>query len=295
MVLGCALFTVVGAQGALTVGVSALAYRFTTLDVPGEHDTFLYSLNNHGTVVGQGFAADGVSSVGAQFINGQFVPYTAVGTTFYTELDSVNDRGDVGGSYLDDAGNQIAFILAAGTQSDFTASTAALLTVPGGINNERIVAGTFTEDPNFQALSGYVRVGGVVTPFDFPSSSVVATLAFNISENGQVAGWYLDGTGSHGYVKTGASFATIDYPGALLTRVFGINNSGTVVGYYRLVPHGPFYGFVLRGGQFVSVSMPGAVATIPQAINDLGELAGYFLGSDGQYHGFTATPANAEQ
>src|SRR5262249_15832207 len=74
-------------------------FSFTTLDVPGFQDTFLYSFNNHGAVVGQGLAADGITSVGALFVQGRFFSYSVPGTT-YTELDALNDRGDLTGSYV---------------------------------------------------------------------------------------------------------------------------------------------------------------------------------------------------
>jgi hypothetical protein len=279
----------------LMAGQQARAqYHFTTLDVPDVQDTFLYSLNNQGAVVGQGLAADGSTSVGALFVQGQFFSYSVPGAT-YTELDSLNDRGDLTGSYVNAAGIQEAFTLFDGARSDFTATRGALYTVAGGLNNRRDLAGTFTEDPNFESIRAFTRIGGSVVPFDFPGSDVVVTQAFNLNDNRQVVGWYRDSRGSHGYVRNGDTFASLDYPHAVLTRAFGINNSGAVTGYFRLVPGGPFRGFVWFRGDFVTVELPRAVGTFPQAINDRGELAGYYRGTDGRFHGFVALPEGLEE
>ena len=53
----------------------------------------------------------------------------------------------------------------------------------------------------------------------------------SINNDGQVAGYYLDGFISHGFVWSNGTFTTLDPPGANHSSASSINDNGQVVGY----------------------------------------------------------------
>ncbi|MCR4287624.1 MAG: PEP-CTERM sorting domain-containing protein, partial [Deltaproteobacteria bacterium] len=58
------------------------------------------------------------------------------------------------------------------------------------------------------------------------------TVALGINDTGNVAGYYGDGTGTHGFTYDGSTYSTLNVPGASGTHAFGINDTGSVAGYY---------------------------------------------------------------
>jgi probable HAF family extracellular repeat protein len=73
-----------------------------------------------------------------------------------------------------------------------------------------------------------------------------------------------------------------------------ISERGDIVGHYQTTPGLPAFlpehGFLLCNGEFVTVDYPGAAATRLFTINDRGQIVGWFIDTNGDNHGFLATP-----
>src|SRR5262249_14124006 len=74
----------------------------------------------------------------------------------------------------------------------------------------------------------------------FAPSGATVTSARAVSGN-NVAGFYTDGTGTHGFLYDGTNFTTIDAPGSTTTYATGIDGN-TVVGIY-IDNDGVYHGF----------------------------------------------------
>ncbi|KAB2923337.1 MAG: hypothetical protein F9K25_18530 [Candidatus Contendobacter sp.] len=109
------------------------------------------------------------------------------------------------------------------------------------------------------------------------------TNARSINDNGQVAGYYRDGSHYHSFVYSNGTFTTFDVPGATDTEACSINNNGQVAGYYRDGSH--YHSFVYSNGTFTTLDAPGATSTYASSINASGQVVGTYW--DGSHsHGF---------
>jgi hypothetical protein len=156
----------------------------------------------------------------------------------------------------------------------------SIYSVPLGMNNHRVVAGTFIDVTG--VFHGYVWDAGKFTKVDYPGA--FGTTAGGINDRGDLAGTFLDAQGfQHGYklarpelcglvfddndAKCKPVFKAIDFPGAAQTRVefelgpglgtagIGINNFGEVTGMYAT--SGQYSnGFVEFLGSYVAIDNP---------------------------------------
>jgi uncharacterized membrane protein len=141
------------------------------------------------------------------------------------------------------------------------------------------------------ACFGLANPGGAsptFTSLDYPGA--VFTAADDINASGQIAGWYVDASGTtHGFVLDG-NYTSIDFPGAAYTSVLGINANGDIVGRYAFKDIGAdkgVHGFLLRNGIFTSIDFPGAAETRPIGINSAGDIVGIYSDQQqGKHHGF---------
>lgn len=153
-------------------------------------------------------------------------------------------------------------------------------TSPNGINDSRIVVGTYSITQQcvhtFCATPyGFIWNNGTFTKLSFPGSN--ATVATGINNGGQIVGNYttvaLTPQKSNGFIYNGSTFTTLNVSGAVLTQPKGINNSGQVVGYFES-PAASAHGFLYSGGTFTTFDYPGATYTNFQSINDSGTITG---------------------
>jgi len=104
------------------------------------------------------------------------------------------------------------------------------------------------------------------------------TAAYGINNKGQIVGYYVDATGTHGYLDTNGAFTTINAPGGT-TRITGINDSGTMVGYIGTTA---ISGFADTNGTFTIITN-GATTTTTYAINNAGQIAGFYSNVIGSF------------
>jgi hypothetical protein len=127
---------------------------------------------------------------------------------------------------------------------------------------------------------GYELQGGNFTAFSYPGA--ITTSAQGINNSGDIAGYYFDGTASHGFIMSGGTFTSFDLPG--FYNVTGINDADRVVG--NSYDGSNYHGFVKDGGTITSIDFPGAISTTVTGINHSGLIVGsYWNGS--RMNGFT--------
>lgn len=132
----------------------------------------------------------------------------------------------------------------------------------------------------------------VVTTFDYPGT-VISTTPFQISNRGDIAGWYVDPSDSiRGFVRfrNGTFSRPIVDPSDTghSTLSSGINNNRTVVGSFFVVADNVFHGFFLSGRAFTQFDFGGASETDIAGINDTGDFAGYFFDNSQPFRAFVS-------
>ena len=144
--------------------------------------------------------------------------------------------------------------------------------------------------------SGTALADYVFTPIDPPGAE--QTHATGINNNGNIVGWYQDGSGTHGFLDVNGSFTTLDVPGSFSTYALGINNQGLIVGGYQVaVQLDPFstafifHGFIYDGSTYQTLDSTVTPETILNGINDSGVITGQDAGCcggsfiyDGSFH-----------
>ena len=143
-----------------------------------------------------------------------------------------------------------------------------------------------------------------LTAIDDPAAGVgpgAGTTPVSINAQGQVAGYYFDGSGQkHGFLDTNGTFTdaavptetlpSVSVPGAESTDVTGVNDLGQVVGYYYTTGSYTAHGFVDTDGTFTTIDFPGNEAgTFLYGINDAGQVVGSYFDPSGLYDGFVDT------
>lgn len=191
-----------------------------------------------------------------------------------TQAYSINNSGEIVGSYVDANFNRHGFLrYTNGTFAKFDPPGATTNTgkhggmsgtIPTGIDANGVVVGTFTDVAELR--HGFVReTGGDITTFNGPAAAgsglIEGTFPFYIdSSTGVVVGFYADASSVyHGFERSASGVVTaINPPGA----------SGA----------GP-------------TMLPGAGAG---GVNEYGEVAGGYSDANGVYHGFIFTPTSTK-
>src|SRR5581483_3301028 len=122
------------ANGAVNQGYVYSGGTFTTLDYPGAESTELYGLNDHGQIVGRYYPAP---SYGFEYANGGYTPLIFPSGNFkgYSSASSINNQGDVAGSYQDITGGYHGFTDTEGAFDTIDFPTATGETFATGIND----------------------------------------------------------------------------------------------------------------------------------------------------------------
>jgi probable HAF family extracellular repeat protein len=209
------------------------------------------------------------------------VPAPAAGTKTYNFLTvdypgaaysfvlGSNGKTDVGGFQFDPSSS-------AGQPFVHTAAKYTTILIPGaksawlaGINSIGVMCGGYLDDSN--VVHGFTYAGGIAAPFDPPGS--VYTSVRDINDAGDLAGTYVDDSGTHGFVRIGGVFTTVNFPGDFGAYMSGINNLGQAVGLWLDSGYYP-HGFVWSNGVFTNLDFPGALGTTARGINDAGKIVG---------------------
>jgi len=186
----------------------------------------------------------------------------------------------------------LAVPLAAALAQEPTASVEILATFdyprPGttditawGINNNGVVAGTFTWK---QHEHGYLRnANGGFGPA-ITASPTARTYLQSINIDGLLAGWSSDTNGEHGFFFQDGIVTPYDVPNSTATIIYGLNDGGDFTGLYT--SSGVTLPFANFGGSIINPAPADAEFTWPFAINNHQEIAGYYDDGSSGTHGF---------
>ena len=212
----------------------------------------------------------------------------------YTFASSINDQGNIVGSYEDSAGIH-GFIDVSGIFTTIDDPAGVGGTVVYGINDSNDIVGRYAV-PGFvpnpygssnQIVNGFVYSSGVFSNIIYPASlpNEYITFANGIGNNGIIVGNYTQ-TGSGiraGFVYNGGLFSAISEPWADNIVAQSINDSGIIVGYYQ--DGSGYHGYSDDSGVFSIVNFPGSTETLAYGINAAGWIVGVYDSGIGE-HGF---------
>ena len=277
----------------------ALAYRFTTIDVPGGTFTRPSGVNDTGEIVGS--FTDDTGSHGFLYKGGTFATLGPPGAS-QSDAAGINNAGQIVGSFTDSAG-QHGFLNVGGafTTIDFPGATS---TSGMAIDNAgRILGSFFSPTSDF---SYFIAEGSSFTKFSCPDFCV------DFNDNGRVVGTTGSEEGTFPFVVDidGGNFDE-SFPRSISMRAEGngINNAGQIVGTFFDVSSGDGFCCILRGfinvggssGTFIPLDHPAAfrdeaflVGTEAFNISDSGLIVGQFYDQELKVHGFLAIPTVPE-
>jgi hypothetical protein len=296
------------AAGLQTKTPGAPSHTYTLLNFPGTYYTFANGINPGATtskteiVGGYSAANDPEGSFG--FL--AHVSGTKTVTESYEAVNypheplfqfalSVNDSGEIVGTYEDNSGVFHGYELSGGRFTTINVPFAgAEATYTEGLNNSGEIVGAWMDSAT--NTHGLAVIGSTYTSLDYPGSDF--TYAEGVNSQGQVVGYYIDTSGgvAHGFLLNGGTYTSIDFPGAYSTGSSGINDVGDIVGTYCTTsecgPSGDGVGqsYVLSGGVFTTLAIPGEYDTSLSGINNNGTLVGSYVDAAGIEVGFLATP-----
>lgn len=193
------------------------------------------------------------------------------------------------GFWGDAAGDNFGWVKL-GTAADTTVATPAgetgnvnqLLSV----NNSNLAVGFYTDSVGNAHGYMYNITTGTYSPIT--PAGATSTTAAGIANNGVIAGFFTDGTGTHGFVDVGGTITPYDAPGSTATMFLGVNSNGDAVGNYidaSDVSHGILYDYLTNS--WLPIDDPNESAspafgienTVVNSLNDAGDLVGFY--SDG--------------
>lgn len=191
----------------------------------------------------------------------------------------VNRAGQVAGTWVDEAGENHAFLYSAGLMRDI-GNLGANSARATGINQAGAVVGSsFLAD--FTAFQAFLYRDGVMRSLGTlggPSSWAAA-----INDNWQVAGTsYIDDDIQHAFLYSGGVMQDIGSFGGAFTEARGLNNNGWVVGFSTYADDIPGIdfssAFLYRDGSMFDLNLiverPGVWSILDAyGINDAGQIA----------------------
>ena len=258
---------------------------FRAIDAPGAYNTFVWSMNKSGDIVGS-YSTENAINTGTTNYHGFKLAADRYSTVdypgaVYTEAYAINNRGDIAGRYRKADGVYHGFTLIGDEfqNIDYPGSSA---TASWGIGPAGEVVGSYTLGG---VTHGYKLSGTQYSTFDPPGATM--TLPMGINSQGEISGATVVGGLSQAFVLSDGEYTLIDVPGSTFTNAVGNSSRGDVVGRY--VVGGVVYGYALRQGIFTSIKFPGAAFTGAGAINERGDIVGRYYNADGFYHGFLLT------
>jgi hypothetical protein len=268
-------------------------------------------------------------SLSASAAQAKFITFDAPAAVYGTYVNSINDRGEAVGFYID--ANFVYHGLLRSPQGVVTtfdgpdASTNGYGTFGNAINDEGVLVGDYTN--SVFNYGGLIRTpdGNRVT-YRAPKACTggdpdgcEGTGFAAINALGVIAGGYVDSNFvQHSFLRTPAgTVITYDAPGAgktpgnpanisplgdylyqgtgLAGFSPGLNVWGAVTSGY-LDENNVYHGYLRSPfGVFTDFDAPGAgkgsaQGTIPISMNDLGVITGFYLDSKNVYHGFLGSP-----
>ena len=289
--------------------VAQAEYDYQSIDYPGATGTQVFSINDRGDAVGNGFAIDTMPFI-YDTKTGGFTDVTPLVGYDVTAVVGISDSGVLVGSVRGPATESGLILDKKGSATVFDHPDAWSLTQARGVNNKGLVTGfRDSEDSEFLPEYGFIfdpKTGDFtdIVPSEF-------TVAQGINSRGDVVGSALFSDEDNpcpgfppleqtGWLRTADGDVTFFRVNGRSTRARGISDSGIIAGFYTDITTGLGDGFVveLDGSQCQSITVdqadlltfPGAQVTFVSDIKNSGEVVGSYLDGNFDTHGFIATP-----
>lgn len=170
--------------------------------------TFANGINDKGQIVGTYYYWQDAAPIRHGFVyNGGSYLTLDIPNAASSYGSSINSSGQVAGFYTDTTGINHGFVYGDGAFKTFDvpgsiySSTTEGYTHPDPnlqINGNGQVSGTYTDVSG--GIHGFVYSSGVVAIIDIPNATT--TFVNDINASGQLTGYYVDNTGTHGFIAT---------------------------------------------------------------------------------------------
>jgi probable HAF family extracellular repeat protein len=276
----------------LVVAPCLAQYTFKAVNYPGASNTQIFAVNNASHYVGAFY--DAQVNGHAMYFDGKTLaaldPSGVIGTAPNSFAFSLNNRGDIAGSYTDASGSYHGYLYNHGKITDIE-FPGGFNTQAFGVNDLRQVIGVFTDSA--KAPHAFLLRRGVYKQIDLPNG--IQTVPFSINDSTEIVGQFVNvaKTTGHGYlqIKSG-KFTLYDAPHAApnSTYLISINNRNQIVGFY-FDKAGMYHNILLHGKNLTQLKVPNsfqASFASFQTINDSGEIVGYYNDAQQVAHGFVA-------
>ena len=163
-----------------------------------------------------------------------------------------------------------------------------------GINDHGKIAGYFgsgadAQHPNKGYTLSKPYGQGNYHNENFPGS--VQTQVTAINNNGNTAGFWVDGNGNNfGFIEWNGVFTSYKDPhtgAGTVNQLLGLNDNGIAVGFYTDA-NGVNHAYKLnqKTGKFTELHPTGATSAMATGINDNGDITGILMASNGNVAGF---------
>jgi hypothetical protein len=178
--------------------------NYTSFDVPGGSAVISAVLNQSGEVAG----TYNVDTTGGAYpygyvmdTTGKITTFDVPGSAYGATVSGINGSGEVTGSYYPSTVSIQQFVR--DQFGNITTFNVAGYNWTAGIEDNGNVVGTYQTD-DYSVFTGWQMVSsGSLTHFLDPGSGPEGTVAWCVSGNGKVAGYYWDSSGNaHGFLKT---------------------------------------------------------------------------------------------
>lgn len=222
----------------------------------------------------------------AQTSSYTFTTFTAPGLTGNTRPESINNRGQIVGTFVrgGPTGQETSgFLYEGGVFTTLEVPFQGVRRTEAlGINHRGEIVGKYVDD---RGSHGFVYDRGRFTSLDVPGA--LHTAAVGINAEGQIVGQYVMGGFGHGFLYHRGVFTTMDvpFPEATSTSLSDINERGQIVGMCWL-ENNDIRAFVYDSGEFstLEVPFPGAVSVTVSGLNNRGQIVGGYFDTAG--HGY---------
>lgn len=298
---------------AASTAAQAQSYTYETVDSPSAPNTQVFSINDRGDAVGNGFDNLGSYPFIYDTNSGTFTSVANVAGFDNTAILANSNVGVVGGSVDDDiSGIRSGLILdGQGNATIIQHPDAVTVTQVRGLNNRGLAVG-FRDDAD-PLIFG---VGFIFDPKDGSFIDLIPslqTIAQGINSRGDVVGSSIflpgedpcdtgfPGTTRYGWLRTTDGNITYFSVNGLRTSARGISDAGTIVGFTQdPFNTGETKGFIteLDGTQCQDITIadedmlvfPGSSTTFGQGITNSGIVSGTYQDDALVLHGYIATP-----
>jgi len=208
-------------------------------------------------------------------INAKVVTFEIPGATS-TYITCTNDSNDFGGYYIMGSNTYGFFYNAKAVDTIFVNYPGAVNTWVHGINNHRVVVGSFNTTGNIADDNGFKYDHSVFT-FSITTNWLGHTfkVSRDINDNNCIVGDHrTNPTTSVGHILCSGSDTLFHY-NYNSSFVRGMNNAASAVGFWMDAPYN--YGFIRHhNGTFTNLNYPGATRTRLTGINDSNMVVGTY-------------------